>query len=134
MFFFAELPVLVKANLPKPTQNITKSIILTFYILQSQIVPNIAMKYKRNIWIPEMSSFTLPGFCPKNKRYPTQESINKYNIWTPSLCDITFNCFFWSYKWNTSARLLFSSIKYVSLQKIIVKNAIGDWIAEPISS
>ena len=32
MFFFAELPVLVKANLPKPTQNITKSITLTFYM------------------------------------------------------------------------------------------------------
>lgn len=30
--FFAELPVLVKANLPKPTQNITKSITLTFYM------------------------------------------------------------------------------------------------------
>nr|WP_243001895.1 hypothetical protein [Blautia sp. AF26-2] len=32
MFFFAELAVLVKANLPKPTQNITKSITLTFYM------------------------------------------------------------------------------------------------------
>ena len=43
-------------------------------------VPNIAMKNKRNIRVPETPSFTLPGFCQKNKTYPTQESINKYNI------------------------------------------------------
>ena len=34
MFFFAELPVLVKANLPKPTQNITKSITLNILYVE----------------------------------------------------------------------------------------------------
>lgn len=53
---------------------------ITEHILQSQMVPNIAMKNKRNIRVPETPSFTLPGFCQKNKTYPTQESINKYNI------------------------------------------------------